>query len=89
MANWNPNARTKRRGREHLVLCSACGRRIPRDKAICLKKSGLGFLSKDIDLPKDAIVDVGVKTMCYCISCAKHRHIFEKLRRESKRRREI
>ena len=86
MANWNANSRAKRRGREPLVVCAGCGRRIPRDKAVCIKKKGNGILSGDLDLPEDTVIDVNVQELCYCISCAKHRHIFEKLKNKSRYR---
>jgi len=87
MANWNPNSRTRSRGREPLTTCAGCGRRIPRDKAVCVKKRGSGILSKDLDLPKDIVIDVNIQELCYCISCAKHRHIFERLKARAKYKR--
>ncbi len=61
------------RGREPLVVCDACGRTVPRDKAVEYFKSSVF----DID-QKDIVVDLTRRKVFYCISCAKHRKIFEK-----------
>ncbi len=69
------------RGREPLVRCDACGRRIPRDKAVEYYK-GLSF---DIGEQKDVVLDLTARKVYYCISCAKHRKIFEKKKRRAER----
>lgn len=61
------------RGREPLVTCDACGRTVPRDKAVEYVKSSM----VDID-QKDVVIDLTRRKVYYCISCAKHRKIFEK-----------
>ena len=72
------------RGRERLVKCDACGRLVPRDKAVEYIK-GIGF---DLGEQEDVVLDVGFKKVYYCISCAKHRKIFEKKKKRLQRRRE-
>ena len=63
----------KSRGREPLVRCEACGRRVPRDKTVDIIRGS----RYDIGDQKDVIVDTCMRKMYYCISCGKHRHIFE------------
>ncbi|NPA22167.1 MAG: hypothetical protein GXN92_01135 [Candidatus Micrarchaeota archaeon] len=69
------------RGREPLVTCDACGRTIPRDKAVEYSK-GIVF---DVD-QKDIVLDLTRKKVYYCISCAKHRKIFEKKKKRLRKR---
>jgi ribosomal protein S26 len=61
------------RGREPLVTCDACGRVVPRDKAVEYIKS----VNLDIN-QKETVLDLTRSKVYYCISCAKHRKIFEK-----------
>lgn len=72
------------RGSEPLEVCSKCGRRIPRSKAIQDQKSySLGTelgTSEDVDLR-------GRRTVMYCISCAKHGRVLEKLKKKNERKR--
>lgn len=68
------------RGREPLVVCDACGRNVPRDKAVEYVKSA----ALDID-QKGVILDLTRRKVFYCISCAKHRKIFEKKKRMFRR----
>jgi ribosomal protein S26 len=63
----------KSRGREPLVRCEACGRRVPRDKTVDIIKGS----RYDIGDQKDVIIDTSIRRVYYCISCGKHRHIFE------------
>jgi len=67
----------KTRGRERLGTCDSCGRTIPRDKIITYNT--MNVYSTDLKTADD------VKTMThvekhYCISCAKSKRIFEKLK---------
>ena len=71
------------RGRERLVRCDACGRTIPRDKAVEYVK-GMSF---DLGEQSDVIMDFTRKKVYYCISCAKHRKIFEKKKKRIEQRR--
>lgn len=70
------------RGSEPMETCSKCGRRVPRSKYIVDKKRyGYGTelgTADDVDLRLTA--NVG-----YCISCAKHGKILEKLKRRNTR----
>lgn len=75
----------KRRGRERLVTCESCGRTIPRDKAVSFSRRSRFSTdlrgSGDVSLLTD-------REVYYCISCAKHRRIFEKKRMIAARRKE-
>ncbi|MFA6530971.1 MAG: hypothetical protein WCT31_04525 [Candidatus Micrarchaeia archaeon] len=65
----------KRRGRERLMVCESCGRTMPRDKAIDFDKR----TTYSTDLRTGDNVSTTVfRTVYYCVSCAKHRKIFEK-----------
>ncbi len=70
------------RGSESQVVCDSCGRRVPRSKGISYEKiirfgtepssmSNVRFMSK--------------RKVYYCISCAKHRGIFERKARDAER----
>lgn len=68
------------RGHETLVSCDSCGRKIPRNKAVSFDKP----VSYSTELKTTADVRFFERRkMTYCISCAKHRGIFEKLKRQS------
>lgn len=73
---------SKRRGRDRLVTCDACGRQVPRDKAVEYVK-GPG-----VERDSAETVIITPKKVYYCISCAKHRKIFEKKKERNRRRRE-
>ncbi len=62
------------RGKETLVICESCGRKVPRSKAVALEKS-ITF-STDMKNAND-VRFFERRKVYYCISCAKHRHIFE------------
>ncbi len=76
----------KRRGRERLESCVACGRLVPRDKAVEYTKKSV--FSTDLRGSADNITTFTEMDVYYCISCAKHRKIFEKLKEQNQRRRE-
>jgi ribosomal protein S26 len=63
------------RGRETSVTCDNCGRKVPRNKAVSFQKSV--NLSTDLHNSND-IRFFERKKVYYCISCAKHKGIFEK-----------
>ncbi len=69
------------RGNEPTVTCDACGRKVPRSKAVEVIK-GQHF---DLGDQKDVVIDLTARKVYYCISCAKHRKIFEKLKRRRRR----
>ncbi len=72
------------RGREPLVQCEKCKRMVPRSKAVEVVK-GINF---DLGDQKDVTMDLTRRVVYYCISCAKHLHIFEKLKKRNERRRQ-
>lgn len=74
----------KRRGRDRLETCSSCGRSVPRDKAVEYS-TRTHFTT---DLKEDNVTYTGFRDLYYCISCAKHRKIFEKLKQQAQRQRE-
>jgi len=63
------------RGREELVTCDNCGRKVPRSKAVAYEKA-ISF-STDLHTGND-VRFFERKKVYYCISCAKHLGIFEK-----------
>lgn len=68
-----------------MVNCDSCGRRIPRDKALTL--DNVTVYSTDMRASEGS----DVRTMLrreqhYCISCGKHRRLFEKKARQMARR---
>ncbi len=63
------------RGKETAVTCDSCGRKVPRNKAVVFEKA----ISFSTELHN--VNDVRFferRKVYYCISCAKHRGIFEK-----------
>lgn len=74
----------KRRGRERLETCASCGRAVPRDKAVEYSRR-THFTT---DLKEDNVTYTGFSDAYYCISCAKHRKIFEAKKRQAQRLRE-
>ncbi|MCD6549448.1 hypothetical protein J7K41_01925 [Candidatus Micrarchaeota archaeon] len=74
----------KGRGRETLVTCVACGRKVPRSKAVLLERPIV--YSTDLKTGEDVKSVVRSKEY-YCPSCAKHRHIYERKKRQLMRKR--
>jgi ribosomal protein S26 len=68
---------SKTRGRERLTTCDACGRSMPRDKTITYSRSNV--FSTDMKTADDVKSTTFVENH-YCISCAKSKRIFEKLK---------
>jgi ribosomal protein S26 len=68
------------RGKNTLVVCESCGRKTPRNKAVAYEKAlsiGTGMnTTKDVRLFEK-------RKIYYCVSCAKHRGIFERKKREA------
>lgn len=74
------------RGKEIAVTCDSCGRRIPRNKAVVFEKA----ISLSTDLhTSDDVRFFERRKVYYCISCAKHRGIFEKKREQAERQRKF
>jgi ribosomal protein S26 len=71
------------RGREAPTVCESCGRKVPRNKAIIDERS-ISF-STDTHTPQD-VRFFERRKVYYCISCAKHRGIFEKKKEMAERR---
>lgn len=72
----------KTRGRERLGTCDSCGRTMPRDKMVTFNK--MNVYSTELRTAEDVRATTHVENH-YCISCAKHRKIFEKLRERAAR----
>jgi ribosomal protein S26 len=68
------------RGSETSTTCESCGRSVPRDKAVIFERA-ITF-STDLHTTNDVRFFEKRKTY-YCISCAKHRGIFEKKKRQA------
>jgi len=73
-----------RRGRDRLETCASCGRSVPRNKAVEYS-TRTHFTT---DLKTDNVTYTGFNDVYYCISCAKHRKIFEKKKRQAQRQKE-
>jgi len=73
-----------RRGRDRLETCASCGRAVPRTKAVEYS-TRTHFTT---DLKEDNVTYTGFSDQYYCISCAKHRKIFEKKKQQAQRLRE-
>lgn len=63
------------RGRDRLVTCESCKRQVPRTKAVEYVKKNV--FSTDLKGAEN-ISCISERVVYYCISCAKHRKIFEK-----------
>jgi ribosomal protein S26 len=67
------------RGKETLVRCDNCGRTVARNKAVQDEKIiryGTDMNNKDIKFQTR-------RTVYYCISCGKHKGIFEKKKEQA------
>ena len=73
----------KTRGRERLATCDSCGRTMPRDKTITFNK--MNVYSTELRTADDVRTTTHSENH-YCISCAKHRKIFEKLKNQAIRK---
>jgi len=69
-----------RRGRAELVSCVSCGRRVPRNKGVVYEKRTL-YSTDTKDENEVRFFDTS--KVYYCISCGKHRGIFEKKKRQA------
>lgn len=73
------------RGRERLINCDSCGRRVPRDKAISYERSTV--YSTDLKTADDVRTFI-YRENHYCPSCAKSKRIYEKKKEQLSRQRE-
>lgn len=62
------------------MRCDACGRSVPRNKAVFDEKP-IRF-GTDMKTPTD-VRFFERRKVSYCISCAKHRKIFERKKRQA------
>ncbi len=69
------------RGREPPVHCDNCGRMVPRNKAVTEEKR----INLGTEANEGNIRFFTSRKVYYCISCAKHRGIFEKKKRQAQR----
>jgi ribosomal protein S26 len=68
------------RGKETIVVCDNCGRKVPRNKGVAFEKA-ISF-NTGMNTTQD-VRFFERRKVYYCISCAKHRGIFEKLKQQS------
>ncbi|MGB9634847.1 MAG: hypothetical protein ACP5H8_01215 [Candidatus Micrarchaeia archaeon] len=65
----------KGRGRDPIMTCASCGRSVPRSKAV----QDFRRVRYSTELRSaDDVTFTDMRKVYYCISCAKHRKIFEK-----------
>jgi ribosomal protein S26 len=69
------------RGREPPVSCDNCGRTVPRNKAVTDEK----VINLGTDANEGGIRFMTRRKVYYCISCAKHKGIFEKKKHQAER----
>ncbi|MEM3260598.1 MAG: hypothetical protein QXI95_02060 [Candidatus Micrarchaeaceae archaeon] len=62
------------------MICESCGRKIPRNKAVVYEKA-VSFNTDSHDTHDVRFFEK--RKVYYCVSCAKHRGIFEKKKREA------
>lgn len=69
------------RGRETQVRCDNCGRTVASNKAVQDEK----IIRYGTDMNNKDIKFMTKRTVYYCISCAKHKGIFEKKKEQAQR----
>ena len=62
------------RGSESLVRCDNCGRTVPRNKAVMDERT----IRYGIDMNNRDTRFMTTRKVYYCISCAKHKGIFQR-----------
>ncbi len=67
------------RGRESLVRCDNCGRTVPNNKAVVDEK----IIRYGTDMNNKDIKFMTRRKVYYCISCAKHKGIFERKKEQA------
>lgn len=72
------------RGRDRLERCAQCGRTVPRNKAV----DDVKRVNYTTDLKADNVTFTDFRNVYYCISCAKHRGVFERKKQQARRERE-
>ena len=71
------------RGKETVVCCDSCGRKVPRNKGVAYERA-ISF-NTEMKTAQD-VRFFERRKQWYCISCAKHRGIFEKLKQNAIRK---
>ncbi len=71
------------RGRERSLSCESCRRQVPRGKAVEFEKRSV--FSTDLRGTENVFA-VSERVVYYCISCAKHKKIFEKKKKMLEKR---
>ena len=74
----------KNRGRERSERCEGCGRQFPRHRGVEYTKHTT--FSTDLRTGDNVSHSVSLEVW-YCLSCAKHRKILEKIKKKNERRR--
>ncbi len=69
------------RGKEQLVNCSNCGRMVPRNKAVADER----VIRFSTDVRADSVSYMTRRKVYYCISCAKHKGVFERKKEQAQR----
>ena len=69
------------RGKEQVVTCVNCGRKSPRSKAVMDEK----VIRFSTDTRVDDVRYMTTRKVYYCISCAKHKGIFERKKEQAAR----
>ncbi|PIT84042.1 hypothetical protein COU37_05285 [Candidatus Micrarchaeota archaeon CG10_big_fil_rev_8_21_14_0_10_45_29] len=75
----------KPRGRDKLITCDSCGRRVPRDKALSLDTFTTYSTEFKGDTEEEKLNDTRTslrREQHFCISCGKHRRLFDKKKRQ-------
>lgn len=71
------------RGREPLVTCDSCGRKMPRNKAVAYEK--MIRFGTDPSTEGSNVRFQTSRKVYYCVSCGKHRGIFERKAQDAAR----
>jgi ribosomal protein S26 len=69
------------RGKEALVTCDNCGRKTPRSKAVADERS----IRFGAEQKEEGARYMSRRKVYYCISCAKHKGIFERKKAQAAR----
>lgn len=69
------------RGSEPPVTCDSCGRKMPRNKGVSYEKT-IRY-GTDPNTDGNNVRFMSTRKIYYCISCAKHRGIFERKKEDA------
>ena len=76
------------RGRERLVNCEKCGRKVRRDKAVFIEKPVFTNPLERKDVVDEQYTRMLTREFAYCPSCGKHLRIYEKKIQQNVREKE-